>query len=223
MKNGMYIGVKDVLEAAKYDREWEDYDLYSELSLMLEYEEFRDLKRKLLDTDVGREFVEYALSRYGIEYTEKIKDSLDFTSNYKFGGRKEEFKNKEPDVIETPEVENVENDIELNVDVDVEKEKNIDRNDIRKEFNSMLPNCESVVYTLKLLDRQDETRAFYVGRSSVPKRRISQHLRKGGDFANSSGYMITGVKCIDRESEISERNKYLQVNGEVSCPVLGGR
>ena len=223
MKNGMYIRIEDVLEAAKYDQEWENYDLYSELSLMLEYEEFRDLKRKLIDTDVGRNFVKYALSRYGIDYTEQIKDSLDFTSNYKFGGRKEEFENKEPDKIDNSGVENVEGNVDIDVAVNIEKERNTNRNDIREEFNSMLPNCESVVYTLKLLHKRNETRAFYVGRSSVPKQRITQHLREGGDFVNSSGYMITGVKCIDREDEISERSKYKQVNGAVSCPVFGGR
>jgi len=223
MKNGMYISVEDVLEAAKYDQEWGDYDLYSELSLMSEYEKFRDLKRKLIDTDVGRNFVKYALSRYGIEYTEQIENSLDFTSNYKFGGRKEEFKNKEPEKIDNNGVENVEGGVDIDIDVDIEKERNNNRTDIREEFNSMLPNCESVVYTLKLLHRQNETRAFYVGRSSVPKNRITQHLRKGGDFVNSSGYMITGVKCIDKENEISERSKYEQVNGAVSCPVFGGK
>lgn len=233
MKNGMYIRIKDIIEQAKYDSSWQSSNIYGELNLLSEYEEFKDMKRKLLDTDEGRKFIEFGLSNYGIDYSEEIKESLDFISRYKYSGKNTNRKNntdknnKDLEQINDNKEKERSNDIknpsDISVHVNPEEEKNVNRNVIRTVFENMLPDVDSVVYTLKLLHNEKEERAFYVGRSSIPKQRISQHLRKDGDFSDSNGYTVTGIKFVDDEHKISEREKYLEMKQAVSCPVFGGK
>jgi len=210
MRNGMYIRVKDEIERAKVDGEWTDLNFLMSLETMSNYHNLDEMKQTLLRTKNGQEFINYILQNYSIQFTEELESSLPNIDSK----HSTEASNREAYTT----------DIKTTVDVEIgSNERDVKDIDIIEEFKKKRPRSSSVVYCLKLLHKHRNERAFYVGKTTRPMARITQHVRSHGDFHNSNGYILTGVHSVHPSSKICERKKYVDMRNATDCLVFGGR
>lgn len=211
MKNGLHIRVKDEIQRAKVDSEWRDVNFCLSLETMSNYHNLEEMKQTLLRTKQGKEFIEFMLDKHSIKFTDKLQNSLP--------------RLRDQDSIEPSTRKAYTTDIKttVDIDIDVEEEKEKGYEDIIDEFKQKRPRSSSVVYCLKLLHKDRNERAFYVGETTRPMMRIVQHIRKDGDFSSSNGYILTGIHSVHPASKICERKKYVDMRNATDCPVFGGR
>ena len=211
MKNGVHIRVKNEIQRAKVDSKWQDVNFCLTLETMSDYHNLEEMKQTLLKTKTGREFIKFILNNHSIKFTNKLQNSLpevEIEKNIKASTREAYT----TDIITT-----------VDVDIDPEKEKSMSYDDIIDEFKEKRPRSSSVVYCLKLLHKNRNERAFYVGETVRPMARLVEHIRKDGDFSGSNGYILTGVHSVHPASKICERKKYVDTMNATDCFVFGGR
>lgn len=86
--------------------------------------------------------------------------------------------------------------------------------------------AETYIYTLKLVNIENDRVIYYVGKSASILSRLSEHVRVGGSFSHAKrngNFEVYSIESIKPQTEVTEREQYNIMVDKVAEDVYGGQ